>query len=342
MSEEILNEQPTAAETPAPEATENLAPSAAPVTPPRRTTSRRVFLSFLLGGLAGIAVLAIVVLGIFALGIYKFGWQGTATDVAVHAIPYPAAFVNGNPVRYSDYADDVATLTRFYGKMSQQPDAGPLPTDQEIRKDAMDRLVQEELLREAALKYNVSVTSQEIDDEFKKIVDGRGGEASVKDEIADLYGWTIEQFKTKVMRSYLLQQKVGEAVQKDEKYAQQGEGKAREVLQKLKDGGDFAKLAAEYSADPGSAQRGGELGWFGKGVMVAPFEQAAFALKKGETSDLVKTDFGYHIINVEDVKEVDGAVTEVQARHILIQPYTVDDYLKEAKDAAKVTLLVKE
>ncbi len=70
---------------------------------------------------------------------------------------------------------------------------------------------------------------------------------------------------------------------------------AKEIVEKIKKGKSFSKLAEQYSMD-GSRRRGGDLGFFRKGVMVKPFEDAAFALQKGEVSGLVKTQFGYHII----------------------------------------------
>lgn len=70
---------------------------------------------------------------------------------------------------------------------------------------------------------------------------------------------------------------------------------AQQILERLKKGEDFAKVAAEKSID-GSRRRGGDLGWFGHGAMVRPFEQAAFALQKGQVSGIVKSEFGYHII----------------------------------------------
>lgn len=73
------------------------------------------------------------------------------------------------------------------------------------------------------------------------------------------------------------------------------ESLAKEILEKIKKGESFAKLAEQYSID-GSRRRGGDLGFFPKGMMVKPFEEAAFKLNKGEVSGLVKTEFGYHII----------------------------------------------
>lgn len=83
------------------------------------------------------------------------------------------------------------------------------------------------------------------------------------------------------------------------------EDKAKEVAKKLLDGGDFAALAKEYSEDPGSKDKGGVLGYFGRGQMVKEFEQVAFIMQKGETSQPVKTQFGYHIIRVDDRRKKD-------------------------------------
>jgi peptidyl-prolyl cis-trans isomerase D len=79
--------------------------------------------------------------------------------------------------------------------------------------------------------------------------------------------------------------------------------KVEDVIKRARGGEDFAKLAREISEDKASAAQGGELGLVGPGELVAPFEQAAFALKKGEISDPVRTPFGYHAIRVLDVRE---------------------------------------
>ena len=84
---------------------------------------------------------------------------------------------------------------------------------------------------------------------------------------------------------------------------EKAKAKAESLLAELKKNPDsFAELAKKHSDDPGSAERGGDLDFFGRGAMVKPFEDAAFALKPGETSDVVESDFGYHIIRTTAVR----------------------------------------
>ncbi|MGG0643387.1 peptidylprolyl isomerase [Sporosarcina gallistercoris] len=83
------------------------------------------------------------------------------------------------------------------------------------------------------------------------------------------------------------------------------EEKAKEVKKKADAGEDFAKLAKEYSTEEGAAESGGELGWFGQGKMVQEFWDAAVAMEKGKISEPVQSEFGYHIIKLEDKRKAD-------------------------------------
>lgn len=113
--------------------------------------------------------------------------------------------------------------------------------------------------------------------------------------------------------------------------------KAQEVLAKVKSGEDFARLAKEYSEDPGSAENGGDLNFFGRGQMVKPFEDAAFSMGVGQVSELVESNFGYHIIKVTDKKNETSGFEEVQDR---IKSTLLDEayqkYVEELKVNAKI------
>jgi peptidyl-prolyl cis-trans isomerase SurA len=95
--------------------------------------------------------------------------------------------------------------------------------------------------------------------------------------------------------------------------------RAESVLQELRGGGDFAVLARRFSDDVGTREHGGQLGWFRRGRMVKPFEDAVFSMRAGQVSPLVETDFGFHIIRLEKTRG-----PERQARHILIRPEITD------------------
>lgn len=122
------------------------------------------------------------------------------------------------------------------------------------------------------------------------------------EEIAAWYQANEARYKRPEERqaSHILIRADKGAPEADIKAAQE---KAAQIAAQLKSApADFAKLAKEHSQDPGSAEKGGDLGFFGRGMMVKPFEEAAFSLKEGEMSDVVRSDFGFHIIKLTGIR----------------------------------------
>ncbi|RMF84630.1 MAG: hypothetical protein D6736_18915 [Nitrospinota bacterium] len=117
---------------------------------------------------------------------------------------------------------------------------------------------------------------------------------------------------------------------------EKAKARAEAALKRVKSGEDFATVAKEVSEGP-SASRGGDLGYFGRGAMVKPFEEVAFSLKPGEISDLVRTDFGYHIIKVEDKKEAGYRPLEEVKKLIanVLKREEVDKQLREKAEALR-------
>lgn len=164
-------------------------------------------------------------------------------------------------------------------------------------------------------------------------------------EVGAFYQQNLQQFEQgeSVRASHILfaTPQGAEAAQKDA-----AKSKAQQVLKQVKAGGDFAKLAKEQSQDPGSAPGGGDLGFFPKGQTDPAFEAAAFALKPGGVSDVVETQFGFHVIKLHEhrsartapLEEVSGQIREfltAQQRETRIQ-----SFIEEAKTKRKVQILV--
>jgi parvulin-like peptidyl-prolyl isomerase len=156
-------------------------------------------------------------------------------------------------------------------------------------------------------------------------------------------GMSKDQYET-FFETDLLRKKLYEAVtadilqEQDQVWARHIlvalEEEAMAVIERLDDGEEFGALAAELSLDTGSGASGGDLGWFGKGAMVAPFEEAAYSLEVGEISAPVQSDFGWHVIQLIDRATLPLTSDEYeQARQSAF-----DDFLANLREESEVTI----
>ncbi len=300
-----------------------------------KRNSKKVILAVLAGILLGV----VIVLAVVASGIYFLGWNDYRLQQVVKVIPLPAGMVNNKFILLDRYWSDLDALDNFYQYQVEQGEYKEKPPLSELKNIVWERLVNLALLNQLAQQYGLSVKQKELSAEIDKLVNEVGSRDKLRENLQEFYGWDLLTFIDRVVRPFLLEEKVMSALASDQKYKDEAKQKAEEVLAKVKENPDqFAQLAEEYSDDRASAQRGGDLGYFTKGVMVAEFEQAAFSLEPGEISNLVKTKFGYHIIKVEDkiVSEDNPDDIKVKARHILIAWPEGRDIFAKLKEEAKV------
>ncbi|MFC5467861.1 peptidylprolyl isomerase [Cohnella suwonensis] len=244
-----------------------------------------------------------------------------------------------------DMNKTVAKMDGVTVKNSDVLDFISLQMGQEQLKTFVDKTAEAKLVDTEFDKAKLVVSDDEINKAIES-VKASNGFATDEDFQAALEqsGLTLDTYKESILLPQLKQKVLFEhlnpASEKDLKayYEQYKESKfastpkevrashilvatqeeADAILAELKAGKDFATLAKEKSTD-GSKEQGGDLGFFGSGQMVAEFETAAFALKKGEMSDVVQSQFGFHIIKVTDIKEA------------VVKPY--DEVKEEVKQA---------
>lgn len=201
----------------------------------------------------------------------------------------------------------------------------------QLSKTATSMMIQKVLLD----KYKNKIDEKVIDEQLKKAQEQYGGKDKFE-QILKQQGFTLDKYKdglkvkaaqTLMINEYagITEDKIKESYEKNKHQYhlahilisvksnsnpnglsdEEAKKKAEEVLKKVKDGGDFASLAKEYSNDTENASSGGDLGWSSKEntKFVSEFSNAAYSLNKDQVSDVVKTPFGYHIIKVLDTKD---------------------------------------
>lgn len=251
----------------------------------------------------------------------------TLPVLAADADPVVAK-IEGKPVLRSEITKEIERLG---------PQAAQMPA-QLLFPRVLDHMVATRLVSEAGYAKGVQ-NSPEVKEQLARLEKEIVAQTYIRqtvepliteDKIKAKYDESVKQFKAEdEVRARHILIKAGP----------DAEAKAKAILKEVKDGADFAKLAAEKSDDNGSAKQGGDLGYFPRGEMVKPFAEAAFAMKKGQVSDkLVKTDFGYHIIKVEDArKSAPPSIDSVreQIKNALGQEMTVK-IVQEMVSKAKV------
>lgn len=202
--------------------------------------------------------------------------------------------------------------------------AGDITKDEfyEQMKTQAGKQVLNNMVMEKVLIKNYKVEDKEVDKKYDEMKKQYGDQF---DTLLKQQGIKEETLKTGV-RAQLAQEKAIEKTITDKELKDnykpeikashilvKDEATAKKVKEELGQGKSFEELAKQYSEDTGSKEKGGDLGFFGAGKMVKEFEDAAYKLKKDEVSEPVKSQFGYHIIKVTDIKEPEKSFEQSKA-----------------------------
>lgn len=216
-------------------------------------------------------------------------------------------------------------------------------------QQGLNLLIAQRIVDLEAKKQKITISDAEIKEALEEYYDHYGGEETFT-QIIEMSGTSLAEVKKNLVSTMKIKKllepriKVTEEEMKaffeenKEDFAQEEQVKARHILvatekeaQEIKDklakGEDFAALAKEYSTDDSTKNNGGQLGFFNRGDMVPEFEKAAFALAVGEISAPVKTEYGYHLIKVEEKKE--AAAPNYEKSKVDIKEYLFNQKLQQ-------------
>ncbi len=322
---------------------------------------------FIRGGL----VLLILLMGTAAPALAEEkaaeGKSGTDGKVAV---------VNDTVITQEAFEQEMTPVLKQMEMQGQKPDESQIA---EIRKKVLDNMINREVLYQASRKKGYTADDKAVEEKLASFKEQFPNEAQFKEALSKM-NLSEEVIKKQIREQISIEQLVEEEVvpgitvsEADAKayyeanpqfFKQPEQVKARHILikvapdadeekkaearkkletvqEKLKEGGDFAELAKEYSEGP-SSTNGGDLGSFGRGQMVKPFEEVAFALEEGKVSDIVETRFGYHLIKVEE-KKPESTVSFADGKERIEQMLkrqkvseAVNEYIEKLKKDAEI------
>jgi peptidyl-prolyl cis-trans isomerase C len=278
------------------------------------------------------------------------------------------AVVNGSVITQEEFDREIDGLLQRLASMGRSFDDSQLLA---LKKEVLEGLINAELLYQETQRRGITVEEAAIDEELKTLKGGFANEDAFRAALSTAHlseALLRSQIKRRQAIEHFIAQEFAEKVRVSDKQtkdyydshpqsfrqpeqvrashilikvdpkadeSQRAEARKQieEIKRKLQEGEDFATLAKSFSQSPSGA-RGGDLGYFRRGEMVGPFEEAAFALKPGEVSDPVETTFGYHLIRVIDKKpETTIPYEDIKDR--------IEHYLKDKDVQEKVRLQVQ-
>lgn len=299
--------------------------------------------------LASIVLIIVSVFGILIILIYGFGVRNNIAGFAAKLIPFPAISIDGkNFISINQIQSNLEAIKRFYSKqdfseIGMRVDFTTEEGKKRLKikeKNLLNKMVENKIIETIANKKGLVITDSMVSAEVDQKIKELGNFEDLKKNIKNVYGWNVKDFEREIVKPDLYREKIWEKVKKENKEFSEAQNKIEKAKSELDEKKDFSSVAQKYS-DGDSSKNGGDLGWFTYDQMLPEIALQVFKLEKGQTSGIIESSLGLHIIRILDKKNENNQ-DKIKVSQIFIRMKNFSDWLENEENKVKVKVFIKD
>lgn len=295
-----------------------------------------------------IAAIFLVYLASVAVAVYGFGWNNKIIQKTVEILPYPAAISGNHAITLEELNKRTNSVRMFYenqdfSDLGMRVDFNTDDGKKRLKikeKYILNKLIEDQIMEKEAKKRGLVLTDEIISQEVDRKMKEYGSEDYLKENMARLYGWSIDDFKENIVKPDMYQEKLLQNIRENDSSFKKAKEKIEKAQKELDLKKEFSEVAQKYS-EGDSAKNGGSLGWFSSDQMLPEIAEAVVSLDKGKTSVVIESSIGYHIIKMED-KKTEDQKDMFKISQIFVRTETLGDWLGKQEKDMKIYIPLKD
>jgi parvulin-like peptidyl-prolyl isomerase len=293
--------------------------------------------------LYALIILLVLYLTFVAVSLYGFGVENNFVKSTLRFLPFPAAFVGeAKYISIGELKNDLTAIKSFYenqdfSQLGYRIDFSTAEGQKRLKikeRKLLEKLIENSLIAKASKENDLILDAEVLAKETDSRMEQYGSQEETSRNLKKVYGWSLKEFTEKVVKPEMQKEILEKYLKKNEPNNVAAQEKIDRALGEIKKSTSFAIVAKKYSEGE-SAEKGGELGWFSSDQMIPEIALAVKLLAAGETSNVLESSLGYHIINVEE-KKTENGVEMTRIKQIFVRTKNFSDWLLAQEKKTKI------
>ena len=284
----------------------------------------------------------------FSVYVYKFTPDNLVLNKIGEKLPLPAIIINGREfISIGEISSNLHSIKRFYEKqdfssLGYRVDFSTADGKKRLKireRELINKTIEDRAIELLAKKKNIEITDKAVDEAVDRKLLEYGNKEDIIKNLKNLYGWSLNDFKTKIVKPSLYKEKLEKWSEKNigKKEKEEAKKKITEAKERIDSGDTFEKIADDVNSK--QLLKGGHLGWFKKEYLVSELQNTVVSMKKNEISGIIESKLGYHILKLNDKKNKDGEEL-YDLSQIFFPKMTFADWLDKEIKRMKIEVLL--